>query len=49
MSEENESLPEFNSLAQLQEAFDRQQKGKPVVSHIQLSLFQGRSLNTPAF
>lgn len=37
------------ALGAIQEAFDRQQKGKPIVSHILFSLFQGRSLNTPAF
>ncbi|SFN15242.1 hypothetical protein SAMN05421863_11158 [Nitrosomonas communis] len=40
---------EWVALGAIQEAFDRQKKGKPVVSHILFSLFQGRSLNTPAF
>lgn len=33
----------------IQQAFDRQPKDKPIVSHILYPLFQGRSLNTPAF
>ncbi|SFM51616.1 hypothetical protein [Nitrosomonas communis] len=40
---------EWVALSAIQEAFDQQQKGKPIVSHILFSLFQGRSLNTPAF
>ncbi|SFI86096.1 hypothetical protein [Nitrosomonas sp. Nm34] len=40
---------EWISFIAIQEAFDRQPKGKPIVSHILFSLFNGRSLNTPAF
>lgn len=40
---------EWVALSAVQEAFDRQPKGKPIVSLMLYSLFQGRSLNTPAF
>ncbi|SFM74386.1 hypothetical protein [Nitrosomonas communis] len=40
---------EWVALSAVQEAFERQPKGKPIISHILYPLFQGRSLNTPAF
>jgi hypothetical protein len=40
---------EWVALSAIQEAFDKQQKGKPIVSLMLYSLFHGRSLNTPAF
>lgn len=33
----------------IQQAFDKQPKSRPIVSHILLALFEGRSLNSPAF
>lgn len=33
----------------IQQAFDNQPKSRPIVSHILLALFEGRSLNSPAF
>ncbi len=40
---------EWVALSAIQEAFDRQPQGKPIVSLMLYPLFQGRSLNTPAF
>jgi hypothetical protein len=40
---------EWVPFATIQEAFDKQPKERPIISLILYPLFQGRSLNTPAF